>query len=328
MALKRNRRVLLGAPGLPTPALDLNYGSTMALAGSETFTRASTAWYFNSSGVLTSAATNAARFDYDPATLLPRGLLLEEQRINLFLNSAVGVTQSCTVAAVANTLSFYGTGTITLTGVSTAGPLVGTGATTRVSLTFTPTAGSLTLTVSGSVTNVQLEAGAYVTSPIVTVGSTVTRAVDLCTILTSAIPSYSASAGTLVHEARALHTTIPTMVHVQIDDGTSANRILIQKAAVGQLRARTTISSGVVVSLVGTLPADGAVGKFGFAFRDLDYAFSVNGATPSTAATAAGMPTGLTRLAVGGTGPGAQWVQRLRYYNARLSDAGLQRLTT
>lgn len=88
MGLRGSRRVLLGQARLPTPSFDLNYGSAMALAGTETFTRASTAWYYNSAGVLTSAATNAARFDYDPSTLAAKGLLLEtEARTNLWLNN-------------------------------------------------------------------------------------------------------------------------------------------------------------------------------------------------------------------------------------------------
>ncbi|MFV3388434.1 hypothetical protein ACNFCJ_24020, partial [Pseudomonas sp. NY15364] len=77
-----------------------------------------------------------------------RGLLIEESRTNLLLNSATLATQSVTVTAVAHTLSFYGTGSVTLSGAAT-GTLTGTGAGNRVSLTFTPTAGTLTLTVSG-----------------------------------------------------------------------------------------------------------------------------------------------------------------------------------
>lgn len=80
-------------------------------------------------------------------------------RRNLLLNTTTMATQNVTVTAVAHTLSFTGTGTVTLSGVSTAGPLVGTGANDRVSLTFTPTAGTLTLTVSGSVTLAQLQIG-------------------------------------------------------------------------------------------------------------------------------------------------------------------------
>jgi hypothetical protein len=78
-------------------------------------------------------------------------------RRNLLLNTDTLSTQNVTVANVQHVLSFTGTGTITLSGTSTAGPLVGTGAGNRVSLAFTPTAGTLTLTVSGSVTFAQLE---------------------------------------------------------------------------------------------------------------------------------------------------------------------------
>ena len=97
---------------------------------------------------------------YNGTSWVNEGLLLEsEARTNLLLNSATLATQDVTVTAVPHTVHFTGTGTITLTGASTAGPLVGTGTgeNNRVSLTFTPTAGTLTLTVSGTVTNAQLE---------------------------------------------------------------------------------------------------------------------------------------------------------------------------
>jgi hypothetical protein len=81
-------------------------------------------------------------------------------------------------------LSFYGTGTISLSG-SSVGSLVGTGANNLVSLTFTPSAGSLTLTVTGSVTEWNLEAGAFYTSRIVTTSAAVTRAKDVAKIKNS-----------------------------------------------------------------------------------------------------------------------------------------------
>jgi hypothetical protein len=80
-------------------------------------------------------------------------------RNNLLLGTTALSTQTVPCLASQHTLSFQGTGTVTLSGASTAGPLVGTGANDRVSLTFTPTAGNVTFTVSGSVTNAQLEYG-------------------------------------------------------------------------------------------------------------------------------------------------------------------------
>lgn len=52
-----------------------------------TFTRTSAATYVNSAGNVVSASANVARFDYDPATLAPKGLLIESQRTNLLLRS-------------------------------------------------------------------------------------------------------------------------------------------------------------------------------------------------------------------------------------------------
>ena len=86
-----------------------------------------------------------------------------DARANLLVGTTTMATQNVTTLATPYTLSFTGTGTVTLSGTSTAGPLVGTGVGQRVSLTFTPTAGTLTLTVSGTVTDAQLEFGSAVT---------------------------------------------------------------------------------------------------------------------------------------------------------------------
>jgi hypothetical protein len=71
-----------------------------------TFTRSTTATFVGSDGLIQSAAINAPRFDYNPATLAPRGLLIEEQRVNLATysqepsNAAWGKTRASITANV------------------------------------------------------------------------------------------------------------------------------------------------------------------------------------------------------------------------------------
>ena len=69
-------------------SLSLDFAGTGTLDPRVTFTRASTATFFNSAGVLTSAAANAPRFDYNPSTLAAQGLLIEEARTNFFTNAS------------------------------------------------------------------------------------------------------------------------------------------------------------------------------------------------------------------------------------------------
>jgi hypothetical protein len=108
---------------------------TGSLGAGAVFTRASTGWYTNASGVLVSAATNAPRFDYDPVTLQLKGLLLEDTATNIWLQSAdVSTWQvgSIGVAGPALTLNAFTApdGTLTadrldIPAVTTAGMLSG-----------------------------------------------------------------------------------------------------------------------------------------------------------------------------------------------------------
>ena len=69
-------------------SLDLNFAQASTLDSRITFTRASGATRVNASGALESVAIDGPRFDYDPVSLQPKGLLIEEQRTNLLLQSA------------------------------------------------------------------------------------------------------------------------------------------------------------------------------------------------------------------------------------------------
>jgi hypothetical protein len=75
------------------PSLDLRFAENKSLVDSVsgqsliTFTRASTGTYVDSDGVIRSAANDAPRFDHNPLTGECLGLLVEEQRQNLLLQS-------------------------------------------------------------------------------------------------------------------------------------------------------------------------------------------------------------------------------------------------
>jgi len=84
------RRAMIGdSATLNVDFTSMTNGGQLANAGF-TFTNATTTarTYINSNGLLTTATTNEPRFDHDPTTKSPRGLLIEGTATNLLLQSA------------------------------------------------------------------------------------------------------------------------------------------------------------------------------------------------------------------------------------------------
>lgn len=76
-----------GDTGVESAALDLSFMAGV-LDGRIAFTRAAgPATYFDATGTMQTAGTNVPRFDNDPVTHAPRGLLIEEARTNVLLQS-------------------------------------------------------------------------------------------------------------------------------------------------------------------------------------------------------------------------------------------------
>lgn len=303
------------------PRLALNF-TTASLDSRITFTRttgaSNPATYIDSSGVITAAANNQPRFDYDPVTLVCKGLLIEESRTNALLNSDTLSTQSVTVTAAARTLSFYGTGQIVLSGAHSA-TVTGTGAyPTRTTLTFTPSAGTLTLTVTGTVQYAQLEAGAFATSYIPTTTTALTRNADVATMTgTNFSDWFNASEGTFVVSGAVLNNAGP----FQVDDGTTANRMYCTIRPSGSV-------GGPGAVIVGSAIQTGSFGNFtnltnntaALSYKTDQFFASLNGNTP-TSDLSGSLPTvDRLRFMNNTTTTNTGTVSKLLYYSIAMTN--------
>jgi lysophospholipase L1-like esterase len=186
------------------PAFQADFTQLTSLPAQISFTRASTATYFDSSGTLQVAAIDAPRFDHDRSTLAQKGFLVEPQtRTNLFLATASPANQTITVVnATSYTVSFYGTGSMTLTG-AVSHTVTGISSTARTSYSFTSATTSLVIAISGSVQYPNVEAGDFATSHIPTTTVPVTRSPDIVQFAGTAQTVFTGSACTVLMEIDA-----------------------------------------------------------------------------------------------------------------------------
>jgi primosomal replication protein N len=330
MILKTSRSNLSSNDQL---SLDLPFAATKSLAArvgpTPTFTRASTATFIGSDGLIQTAAINSPRFDHDPVSLICRGLLIEDSRTNLLLNSAVLATQTRTVTAVAHTLSFYGTGTVVLSGAHSA-TVVGTGAyPSRRTLTFTPTSGSLTLTVTGTVESAQLEAGSFATSYIPTTTGSVVRSADVCSITGANFTSFwNTNEGAMFASGDPRGgASVSTLV--MANSGANANQIAFdrQTAAIKFGIA----NSGTYTATIQQNSTNGSFVKISGAYATNNARSALNGVlgTPDTSVI---VPTNLNRFNIGAAGAASTefangCISEIKYFRKPLSNAKLQALT-
>lgn len=316
------------------PSLDLRFAETKSLndfissTNLITFTRASNATFVGSDGLIQTATTDVPRFDHNPATGESLGLLVEEQRVNLLLNSETLATQTVTVTAAARTLSFYGTGSVVLSGAHSA-TVNGTGAyPTRTTLTFTPSAGSLTLTVSGTVQYANLEAGAFATSWIPTTGSTATRSADVASITGSNFSSwYRQDEGTIFNR---FSTTSATGSPLSIDAGLASDRLAFGMNGSNTLfRCRSIVGGVAQCDFNLTAAAFPSANSFAFSYKADDFAATVNAGALSTNTSGTVPSTNVLKVGrnVDGSFPLNGHIQRLTYWPTRLSNATLQTIT-
>ena len=342
---------ITGAPGTGedllysqagTPTLDLRFASSKSLndyvSGQNliTYTRAGDATFFDANGTIQTAGANTPRFDHNPATGESLGLLIEEARTNLLLNSETLATQSVTVTAAAHTLSFYGTGTVTLSGTHSA-TVVGTGAfPTRTTLTFTPTSGSLTVTVSGTVQYGQVELGAFATSWIPTTGSTATRSRDEASITGANFSRwYRQDEGSLFAEATSNHLHGGTNQFPRIaslSNGTTATRIeLYYRVLASYTDAGYSVSDNNVSQATFDTNRQSNSTRLALGYQENSFAFAQAGSVLSGATDNSGVVPVVNQLSIGRRSgidlPLTGTIRRLAYFDRRLPNATLQAIT-
>ena len=284
------------------------------------FARASDGTYYNADGTVSTFSSGALRIG-------SRGLLIEEGRTNLFLNSAIGGTQTVTLlTGNFYALNFRGTGTITLSGAF-VGSLVGTGANNIVSLVFLTTTTSLTLTVTGSCTEVMLEFGLGPSSWIPTTGASASRNSE---VLTVSSPGVDFPLTLFLEYERAFDSGAPVTLF-RVDDGTINERAVLGINGSDVTRV-IAVDGGVTQAdvMLGTLVINTIYKQAGaFATNRVQNCLNGTLGTEDTVATMPATPS-VIRFGSGETGLTQPFVyiRRAAIFNTALSDAQLQAVTT
>ena len=202
----------INAPTAGTLTLTVSGSVTSAMLSALTYESAPRASDFR---LVTSAAYYGPAFDYDPVSYAGLGLRVEESRTNLFLNSGSPATQTITVASgSAYSISFYGTGVLTLSGALTK-VMTGGAYPTRTTYTGTTSTTSLVVTVTtlGTMSYPQVELGGFATSATPTAASSVTRAADMVSLQGAArATAQGTRASIIVATSGILGGTNPTVI--------------------------------------------------------------------------------------------------------------------
>jgi len=184
---------LVGQPSPTGATLDIPFANQKNLndivSGSSliTFTRASAATFVGSNGLIQTAAVNAPRFDHNPTTGESLGLLMEESRTNLLLQSQfAGSWIAAGSVLTANTVSSPDGGTTasTLREDNTTGLHVITQTMTKAASSLTYAASTFVKTgIGGSARNLRIQVDDGVSS-----GVTVTINPVTCEVVEGIIP--------------------------------------------------------------------------------------------------------------------------------------------
>jgi hypothetical protein len=173
----------------------------------------------------------------------------------------------------------------------------------------------------------QIEAGGFASSYIPTVDAAVSRSADSCQTTDLAALGFNAAEGAIVVEFE-FEGILGNQWVIQFDGGSSANRMALRSSGTS---LGITGSTGGVTDLnitLATPPVARTRYKVAFAYKNNDFAASLNGAAVVTDTSAQVPP--VTTFRVGssiGSAEGFVWIKSIALYPTRLPNTALQELS-
>jgi hypothetical protein len=176
----------------------------------------------------------------------------------------------------------------------------------------------------------QFETGSIATSYIPTTTAAATRNVDQITVSDAVSGCIGQTEGTLYAEVDM--RVIPQfIVPISIDVGTVDEYLILAANSDGAFRVVIKKSTGSQTQLIISSSNPVGVYKLALAYKNGDYALSINGATPLTSSDSTNYPTGTfsrVHLSLQAYGVGLCRTRAAALYTTRLTNAQLQALTT
>jgi len=305
-------------------------GNASTLEAAISLSRNSDATRTDSAGALDLVGPHVARINHDPISLAPQGLLLESARTNLITESGSPAAQTTTVTAVPHILSFYGTGTVSLSGAQ-VGNYVGSGAyPTRTEISFTPAAGSLVVGFSGQINSPQIEIGDAASSYIPSGQVEKLRGNDVAVVPLGTW--FNSAEGTVVFSG-TLNSVLANDRIFEFDTGATSSRLsLLWNSVLGKPQFQVWDGGTLQAAIAppGSSINMGDHFRVAIAYSANSFSVSFNGSGLATD-TSGSVPAGLTTLRLGRSIWGAQCqmiAEGLTYYPVRPSNAEVQALST